>query len=61
MPTPVVVVATGGVPIVNTPQGTPMTPIAAAIGAMPVVVIVDAAQIGGMPVNLVKEDLSPWP
>lgn len=61
MPTPVIVVASGGMAIVNTPRGTPMTPVAAAIGGLPVTVVADAANIGGIPVNLLKEDLTPWP
>lgn len=61
MPTPVIVVASGGVPIVNTPLGTPMTPVSASVGAVPVTVVADAANIGGIPVNLVKEDLTQWP
>jgi hypothetical protein len=61
MPTPVVVVASGGMPIVNTTRGTPMTPVATAIGGTPVTIVADVANIGGVPVNLVKEDLTPWP
>lgn len=61
MPAPVIVVASGDVPIVNTTRGTPMTPVAAALSGLPVTIVADAANIGGIPVNLVKEDLTSWP
>ena len=57
MPVPVIVVASGGVPVVNTPLGTPMTPIALTNGGMPVTLVTD----GGFPVHLVKDDLTDWP
>jgi hypothetical protein len=57
MPVPVIVVASGGVPVINTPLGTPMTPIALTNGGMPVTVVAD----GGFPVHLVKDDLTDWP
>lgn len=60
MPSPVVVVASGGAPIVNTPFGSPMTPVTAAIGGPPVTIVTDVARIGGMPVHLVNEDLTDW-
>ena len=61
MPTPVIVVASGGVPIVSTPRGTPMTPVAATLSGLPVTIVADATNIGGIPVNLIKEDLTSWP
>lgn len=61
MPTPVTVVASGGVSIVNTPLGTPMTPVSASVGALPMTVVADVASMGGIPISLVKEDLIPWP
>jgi|GEM_PF-4407046 len=60
MPTPVIVVASGGVPIVNTALGTPMTPVAAVRGGLPVTIVSDVARIGGTPVHLVNEDLTEW-
>lgn len=60
MPTPVVVVASGGVPVVNTSLGTPMTPVTAAIGGLPVTIVTDVARIGGVPVHLVNNDLTDW-
>lgn len=60
MPTPVVVVASGGVPIVNTPLGTPMTPVAAMLSGLPVTIVTDVARIGGVTVHLVNEDLTEW-
>lgn len=56
MPVPVIVVASGGVPAINTPRGTPMTPISTVNGGMPVTVVADR----GFPVHLVNDDLTDW-
>lgn len=60
MPTPVIVVASGGVPIVNTSRGTPMTPVAASIGGMPATIVDENPPNRGFPVHLVNDDLSDW-
>jgi hypothetical protein len=57
MPVPVIVVASGGVPVINTPLGTPMTPVSVPVNGLPVTVVAD----GGFPVHLVNEDLTDWP
>ena len=57
MPVPVIVVASGGVPVINTPLGTPMTPVSGPVGGLPVTVVAD----GGFPVHLVKDDVTDWP
>lgn len=60
MPTPVVVVASGGVPIVNTPLGAPMTPVSAAIGGVPVTIVDENPPNRGFAVHLVNDDLTDW-
>lgn len=60
MPVPVIVVASGGVPVVNTPLGTPMTPVNAAIGGLPVTVVTEAPNMRGFPVHLMNDDLTDW-
>jgi hypothetical protein len=60
MPAPVIVVASGGVPIVNTALGTPMTPATAAIGGLPVTIVDENPPNRGIPVHLVNEDLTDW-
>lgn len=61
MPVPVVVVASGGVPIVNTTRGAPMTPVnGTTIQGLPVTLVTEGAILGGMPVALVNDDLSVW-
>jgi hypothetical protein len=57
MPVPVIIVASGGVPIINTPLGTPMTPVTPPVGGLPIIIVMD----GGFPVHLVKDDLADWP
>jgi len=57
MPVPVIVVASGGVPVINTPLGTPMTPVTVPVGGLPITIVTD----GGFPVHLVKDDLTDWP
>lgn len=60
MPVPVIVVASGGVPIVNTPRGTPMTPVSATLAGLPVTIVVETGLLRGIPVSLVNEDLTVW-
>ena len=59
MPVPVIVVASGGVPIVNTPLGTPMTPVTGTIGGVPVTLVTEP-NMRGFPVSLVNDDLTVW-
>jgi len=56
MPVPVIVVASGGVPVINTPLGTPMTPVTPPVNGLPVTVVTD----GGFPAHLLNEDLTNW-
>ena len=54
MPTPVTIVASGGIPVTNSTLGAPFTPVAD--GGIPITLVDD----GGMPMALVNEDLSVW-
>lgn len=56
MPTPVSIVSSGGIPVTNTPLGTPMSPVEAPLYGPPVTVIEE----GGIPVHLVNDDLTDW-
>lgn len=57
MATPVTIVASGGLPISETPKGTPMTPTQGTDPkAMPVTIVAS----GGLPVVLVNNDLTPY-
>lgn len=56
MPVPVSIVASGGVPIVSSALGTPMTPVTAPVYAVPVTIVTT----GGFPVHLVNEDFTDW-
>ena len=60
MPTPVSIVASGGLPIVDTSGGVPMTPVTAPVYGKPVTLVTDVDNIGAKPVTLVNDDLSDW-
>lgn len=53
MPTPVVIVTSGGRPVTNVTSGEPMTPVSS--GGEPVTLVDN-----GEPVALVNDDLSQW-
>lgn len=60
MPTPVSIIDSGGVPIVNTPFGTPMTPVGAPLYGTPVTLVEEGSGLSGIPVHLVNDDLTDW-
>lgn len=53
---PISLVDSGGMPITNTTNGEPMTPVEAPLQGEPMT-LVDS---GGYPVTLVNEDLTTW-
>jgi hypothetical protein len=61
MPVPVTIVASGGLPITETPKGTPMTPTDGSTTNQPRAMPVTIVASGGLPVVLVKDDLSAYP
>lgn len=63
MPVAVSVVASGGIPIVDTGatgKGVPMTPVTAPVYGIPVTIVTETGALRAMPVNLVNDDLSDW-
>lgn len=52
---PVVVVASGGLPVANTTRGAAATP--NSVGGMPITIVTDGT---GLPLSLVNDDLSAW-
>lgn len=60
MPVPVSVVSSGGIPVVNVAKGTPMTPVSAPVYGVPVVIVTEGANVRGLPVHLVNDDLTDW-
>lgn len=60
MPVPVSVVSTGGIPVINTALGVPMTPVTAPVYGVPVVIVTEGTNVRGLPVHLVNDDLTDW-
>lgn len=62
MPVPVVIVASGGLPIVNVSLGVPMTPVTETgkLSGKPVTLVTESGKLMAMAVYLVNDDLTAW-
>lgn len=61
MPVPVVIVSSGGLPVVlDAARGVPMTPVTQTgkLSGMPVTIVNETGKLSGMPVSLVNDDLT---